>query len=166
MQFAYQMYHLILWPVILLTMVTGWRRNDWALLRVGFVVAGGEMAMRVFEAFTEAGLWDGQPYGSSYLAIYLVQCVLVTVRPPSRYCAVAGGMFLAGVALSVVYLSYGRTDRDAMLFYHNNLTLCGLVILLMLWGLGGGLLQRHLSGLWGRVAHLAFGSRKKELDRG
>ena len=112
---AYQIYHLILWPVIILTMVTGWRRNDWALLRVGFVVAGGEIAMRGFDQLVNAGLWDGQPYGSAYLVCYTAQCILVTVRPPSRYCAVAGGMFLAGVAISVVFLAYGGTDPAANL---------------------------------------------------
>jgi len=119
--------------------------------------------MRAYDFFVDEKIIAAFSFGVIYLSVYVGQCVLVTVKPPSKYCAVGGGIFLAGATTSVVYIFFRKGYDADVLFWYNNVILGWILILLLAWGLLGDGMQRAIYGFGGRAASLAIKPRRNKL---
>lgn len=154
MMLAYYVYVIAFWT---LTPLMGWlayRRHDWALVRCALVMALGEAALSIwFGAFVPDN-WQYQP-AYAYAAIYLVQCVLVTVHPSNKLCSFIGGLFLSGFTVSIVHLSFAASRETDSLYWLNNLTLGWMTILVLMGGSAGEAGKHILDTFWGSLVRLA-----------
>jgi hypothetical protein len=89
-----------------------------------------------------------------FVILYLVSCVVTTMRPTTRLCSLCGGLFLGGVAFSLIRGISGP-DQD-VIFWTNNLLLGWAILLVLIGGaffdMGkaiAGHIRRALTGLAG-----------------
>lgn len=145
-------YNATIWPIVLITMLAGLWRNDWQLIRCAVVAASGQAALDIWVAH----YWtpDAHQPGAQLVLIYSAQLFAVTILPTSRTCWRLGGVFFAGLFISLIYLAAGPSHATDKLYWSNNLMVALASIIVLSGGAAGENGKRVLDYLGGRIAHL------------
>jgi hypothetical protein len=133
----YQLY-LVAWvPVCLAAGLAGWRLSDRGLIRCATVTFVGQVILDMWFAFGP-GMSDGKQPLAAYLLIYVLSCILVTIRPTTKLCSIFGGIFLGAVLICGIHggdqlFGYGKQDKA---FWINNLFIGWVLLLALIGGAG------------------------------
>lgn len=132
---VYQGYLLAFWPIMALLGLKAIIRWELPMLRCLAVIIFGQWAIDFWVAALAPGVWPGQPW-HIYLTIYTASAFLVTIRPAGKLCSALGGVFIAGVIISVLRALFVSSDALDWLFWQSNLIIGWLALFVVIGGAG------------------------------